>query len=253
MNTDTLVDKLTDIKHAFGCAIDRLLHRIRVWLVLKDVIPAYRDSFLSHDELVRKYGSSWNIKATREELLSYSNHLFVELGLRDDELVELGRRWENNTRLANSYMEGRVKIIRELERFGLALLANNEIEGRARYQPKIVPGKPAPKTPPPIMAKGLIADPIPEISYEDKPIIAWYRLIREKQKDGTELMVEHFNHFQDVEEKDIKRNKHGKIDMIALPEKNTPPSKAGTHFTGKWVYKFMKRTEETCPKISALT
>lgn len=187
----------------------------------------------------------------RRQLAKQVADLENALGLKDDELVQAWRRWENLASMVRSYSEGRTRIIANLDRFGMTLDQNNEIVVRGpRMLPPVWKGgvmvKPAQMVP--ILAKGLEPSPPPPYEGDDVPVICWYRLVPDAKIKGQ--INEEFSHYEDAEMvlQDPKNRKNKKM-IIKLPTTNIPPPRGGTTFSGKWVWHQKFRTSEVSPHI----
>mgnify|MGYP003582221659 CR=1 FL=1 len=178
--------------------------------------------------------------------------LEVELGLKDDEVKEAWSRWENATSLVRSYGEGRMRIIQNLDRFGMTLDAKDEIVVRGpRMYPSVWKNgeivKPASMVP--ILAKGLEQTPPPRIEGDPIPIICWYRLVPDEKIKGQ--INEEFSHYEDAEMvlQDPK-NRKNKTMTIKLPTESVPSPRGGTKFSGKWRWHLKQRTGDQSPRIT---
>ena len=174
-----------------------------------------------------------------------------DLALARDEAAQAWRRWENAVSMVNGYGEGRVKIISNLERFGMTLDGNNEI---VVHGPKMLPPvfkggvmvKPAQMVP--ILAKGLEHDAPPPFDGDVVPIICWYRLVPDDKIKGQ--INEEFSHYEDAAMvlQDPK-NRKNKTMVLKLPATNIPDPRGGTKFSGKWVWHQKVRTTEVSPRV----
>lgn len=222
------------MKQKIGAWLDSKMHLLRVGLIKRGWLPQER---LHH--------------TTRQEMLQLYERLEVQYGLMVDEKGEAWRRWENSSRIANDMSMMRMKIIENLDRFGMTLNADNEIVVRGpRMTPAVVRNgvviKPAQMVP--ILAKGLKHDAPPPFQGDLLPVICWFRVIPDEKIKGK--FNEEFSHYEDADMilQDPKNRKNKKM-IVKLPTENVPPPRGGTKFSGKWVWRQQLRTDEVSPKI----
>lgn len=214
-----------------------------------DALAKLKDTLemVDADATITMFNADVRIRRLRARIAELEH----ELGLKDDEVREAWGRWQNSTNIATSYGGERVKIIQNLDRFGMTLDKDNEI---VVHGPRMIPAvvrngemiKPAQMIP--ILAKGLQQPPPPPYSGDVVPIICWYRLVPDDKIKGQ--INEEFSHYEDCEMtlQDPKNRKNKKM-IIKLPTANVPTPRGGTKFSGKWVWHQKFRTEEVSPRI----